>query len=494
MSKTDNDYEIVIKNKKIWTFYNENPDINIETANVLLIGLIENLFNHMTNDTKTNINAQLLSYMNENKNEIDSIKTNLSLMNENISKMNSDIANNMTFQFINLKKEYIEDVRQIINNSSLSSNEKLSSLMDKNSNHLIDKTTLILNDVIPKNQDSCNKQMQLLLKEFYKLIVEDTNKLAKSISNEKALNDFINNFETKYSAMLQTLQQPLYSFFSASENRITKNLDVLKETSNASLVSQTKVFDDLNGFLNKYKNSSNKGKVGENKLASVLTEMYSNAEINITSGIKASGDSIMKRLDKPTILFENKEYSKNIDKEEIAKFIRDIEVQNTSGVFISQYTGIAFKQNFQIDINKGNVLVYIQNCDYSADKIRLAVDIIDNLYVKIQELNVDDENNCISQEILNDINDEYQAFINQKDAMVLLVKDFQKRMTSQIEELKLPVLDKYLEPKYAYVKARCFTCELCNAFSGGSKQALSAHKRGCAKKVKPLTNTITTKK
>ena len=180
--------------------------------------------------------------------------------------------------------------------------------------------------------------------------------------------------------------------------------------------------------------------------------------------MKASGDFIMKRLDKPSILFENKEYDNNIPKDEIAKFIRDIDTQNMNGIFISQYSGIAFKQNFQIDLNKGNVLVYIQNCEYSTEKIKMAVDIIDTLSVKIQELNLEDENNSISKETLDDINEEYLAFINQKESMITFLKDFQKKMTTQIEDLKLPVLDKYLEPKSAYVKDRIFICDDANIF------------------------------
>jgi hypothetical protein len=66
--------------------------------------------------------------------------------------------------------------------------------------------------------------------------------------------------------------------------------------------------------------------------------------------------------------------------------------------------------------------------------------------------------------------------------MQTLLKDFTKRMNTQIEELALPSLDKYLEPKYAYVKDRFFKCDMCNDFNGKSKQALSAHKRGCKKK------------
>jgi hypothetical protein len=493
MNNCNNEYEIVINNKRIWDFYNENKNISIENANLLLIDFTENMFNEMTN-INSNINAQLLSYMTENKNQMNLIKSNLSIMNENLTKLNSDIANNIMVQFMSLKKDYIEDIKQIINNDSLTTNEKISSLMDKNNVHLIDKTTLILNDVIPKNQELFNKQLQVSLKQFYNLITEDTNKLAKTMNNDKSLQDFIHNFENKYSAMMNTIQQPLFSFFTASENRITQNIDVLKENSSIALSSQTKLQEELGEFLGKYNVSSNKGKFGEQNLFTILNSIYQSAEIKNTTGTKSSGDFIMKRLDKPTIMFENKEYKNNIDKEEISKFIVDIENQNTHGIFLSQYSGITFKQNYQIDIHKGRVLIYVQNCEYSIDKIRIAVDIIDNLAVKLEDLCEDDENNTISNEILNDINGEYQLFIQQKETLMTVLKDFTKKMSSQIDDLKFPELDKYLSQKYAYVKSSCFKCDLCNSFTAGSKQSLSAHKRGCVKKFVHPTNVENTLK
>jgi len=482
MNKTNNEFEIVIKNKKIWNFYNDNKNIDIETANLFFIDFFENIFNHSTKNMDNNINAQILNYMNENQKQIDSIKSNLSTMNESFTKLNNEFTNNMMLQFMNLKKEYIDDVKQIITNSSLTTNDKISSLMDKNNNHIIDKTTLLINDIMPKNMENVNKQMQSTIKNFYSLIMEETKKLSKENSNEKSFNEFISKLDTKYSTMLQSIQQPLFSFFTASENRINNNIDVLKESSYNSTLTQNKLSDELTEFLGKYKNSSNKGKYGEENLSTILNSMYETAEIKDTTSLKSSGDFIMKRLDRPTIMFENKNYKQNIDKEEVSKFIVDVDNQNTHGIFLSQYSGISFKQNYQIDLHKGKVLVYVQHCEYSIDKIRIAVDIIDNLSVKIQDLNEDDENNSISKDILDSINDEYQVYIQQKENMLTILKDFGKKTTLQIEDIKFPELDKYLSQKYAYVKTRCFTCELCNNFTAGSKQSLSAHKRGCSKK------------
>ena len=481
MAKPNTECKIIIQNEKIYSFYKQHPRINIEQANLLLIDFFEKVYNHITEDLESNINAQLLAYMSNNKKEMELIKRNLSDMNETLSKTNTDIMNNMILQLSNMKKDYIDDVKQIMNSNSLTLNEKMSSILDKNNSHLIDKTTLIINDVLPKNQEQLNKELHNSFKQFHTMITEDTSKIAKACSNEKSMAEFITNFDNKYTAMMQTIQQPLFTFLSASEDRISKNIDGVKELSNTSLMSQKPILDELGEFLGKYSVSSNKGKYGEQNLSSILNSVYQSAEIKDTSGTKASGDFIMRRLEKPPILFENKEYKANVDKDEIAKFIRDIDVQNVNGIFISQYSGISFKQNYQIDIHKGNVLVYIQNCEYSLDKIRIAVDIIDSLAVKIQELNIDDSNN-ISKEMLDDINTEYQAFILQKENMIMMLKDFQKRMNTQIEDLKLPVLDKYLEPKYAYIKSNTFVCDLCNTFSTNNKQSLSAHKRGCKKK------------
>jgi len=495
MSINANEYEIVIRNKRVYDYYNQNKNISIESANVMLIDFMENIFNEMSTDVSENINAQLLSHMKESKLQIDHMKHNLLTINENITKINSDITKNILIQFMNLKKEYIEDVRQVIHSSTLTTSEKINFLLEKNNTHLIDKTTLILNDILPKNQQQLSSQIQSNIKNLYAVISEDTNKLARTINNEKSMNDFIANFESKYNGMMQTIQQPLYSFFTASENRINQNIDTLKETTATSLTSQTKLQEELGEFLGKYNVSSNKGKYGEQNLCNILNSIYQNAEIRDTTGTKSSGDFIMERPDRPTILFENKDYKQNINKEEIAKFIVDVDNQNTHGVFLSQYSGIAFKQNYQIDIHKGKVLVYVQNCEYTADKIRIAVDIIDNLSSKIEDFSQDDETNVISKELLDNINSEYQKYIAQKENMIVLLRDFQKKMVLQIEDLKFPELDKYLSQKYAYVKNSCFVCDLCNAFTASSRQSLSAHKRGCVKKQKePYNNSITKNK
>lgn len=479
---TKNEYTLALKNKKVWDFYNTHPNVNFEGANLLLVDFMETIFNNMTNDISSNINTQLLSFMKENQTRFENLSECINIVNQNVNALSNEVNNSLMLQMNNIKSEYIREFTSIINTSSLTANEKISSLIDKSNNILVDKTTILLNDIIPRSNSSVHSIIKENLKDLHDTITSDTQKLTAQINNQDAQTVFLSTIENKLSSIIQNIQHPLYSTLNASEERLTNNLNTIKETTNNSVATQNKLFGELEGFLGKYKNSTHKGKLGEGELSTVLQSMYSSAEITNTTGCKASGDFILKRTDKPDVMIENKEYTYTIPKEEISKFIRDIDSLNMSGIFISQHSGIAFKQNFQIDINKGNVLVYIQKCEYNAEHIRIAFDIIDNLSPKLQDFYTDDDNCSISKDILDDINGDYHAFIAQKESLQIILRDFTKRMNAQIEDLALPSLDRYLEPKYAYVKDRLFKCELCNDFYGKSKQALSAHKRGCKKR------------
>jgi|TARA_B110000467_G_scaffold163347_1_gene189100 hypothetical protein len=487
--------ELKIENQRIINFYKEHPSIDFENANILLVEFLDNVFNHMTDDLDSNINSQILSHLISSKKEIECLKTSIGVMSDTLSKISLETIQNMNTQLGQIKKDYMEEVHNMITTGNITTSDKISSILDRNNTHLLDRTTIVLNDIIPRTQDTMQNNIrdniESQIKELHSQVTSHTNDMLKSSSGQQSVQDFLQNFDVKYSNMLQTIQSPLFSYVSASEERITNNINSIKEMSSNSISSQSGVQDDLKLFLSKYNASSNKGKYGENNLFSVLSSLFPSSEITDTTGTKASGDFIMKRMDKPPILLENKDYSHNINKEEVAKFIRDVETQNMNGIFISQYSGISFKNNYHIDINKGNILVYIQHCEYSPDKIRIATDIIDLLSSKVQELNLGETNN-IPKEVLDDINAEYQIFLSQKETMNMTLRDFQKKMNTQIDAIKLPSLDKYLLTKYAYVQNRNFGCDICKNFTGSSKQSLSAHQRGCRKRYQTVNENIHT--
>lgn len=439
---TSSPYTITLNNKDVWQFYHDHPHIDPEEANLLFIDFIDTMLQKQDQSQ-----SQLAAYVRESKAQLDAL-------GQSVAKMQSD----MVQQLNQTKRDYVEDVRQIVGNQSLTVADKLAAIVDKNNALLVNKTSVMLNETLPQ---SLSKKSE--------------------------------DLEARYQ---QLIQQPLFAFVSASEDRLSKHLEGLRDTTVAQQTQQTKMVDELSEFLGKYKhNSSHKGRFGEQQLGALLTGLYPSAEVQATGTSKATGDFVLRRNEKAPILFENKDYDDNVPKEEVAKFIRDVDVQGMSGIFLSHRSGIVHKQNFQIDLNQGHVLVYVQHCGYDADKVRIAVDIVDHFLAKMGDLSAaaaeeggegGSGGETISKEVLDSINVEYQKFVVQREGLVTVVKDFQKKMTAQIDELQLPSLDKFLEPKFAAVQTagKNFSCDLCNAYCAPSKQSLSAHKRGCKSKLK----------
>ena len=92
--------------------------------------------------------------------------------------------------------------------------------------------------------------------------------------------------------------------------------------------------------------------------------------------------------------------------------------------------------------------------------------------------------------ILDNINNEYQLFLSQKNALFEVFKESQKKVFAQIDELRFPSLDKFLSTKYsAPIQKPGLKCDLCKLFNANNLKALAAHKRGCIRK---NTNSTTT--
>jgi len=471
--------EIILDNPKIIKYFDEHKNVDPENLVLFMIEILEKFGDNIIENMTSSINSQILS-------NILDLKQKNQMIYENLNKINQDITNSLYIKMLDIKKEYIEDVKSVIstntNEISTHTNEKLVNIIEKNNLHLIDKTTILLNEIVPRTNQGLYNQIDDNIKNFQRTITDETHKILKSLDKDNNMKDYLNIFEQKFSIMVQNIQNPIHSFINSSEERLNTNIVSIRELTNTNTQSQERLNNELSEFLNKYKNSTYKGQIGENQLFLVLNQMFPTAEIMNTTGQKASGDFSLKRVDKPNIIIETKDYENNVYIDEIRKFIRDIETQNTHGIFLSQKSGIAARSNYQIEIHKGNILVYVHNVEYSKEKIQIAVDIIDHLSQTIEKNNLDDENeNTITSDILNDINKEYQNFALQKDIIVGITKDNAKKLLSQLDEMKFPTLDKYLSLRFASIANvtrlnNQHKCDLCD-FTTTTLKSLSAHKR-----------------
>ena len=492
---------ILIDNKAVFDYFQQNKHITPETALLVMINILELTTRNAAETINNMVHTKMFSQLQDQNSQLKELKTE-------ITSMKGDLL----LKFLDIKKDYIEDVKSIVGNSQIISLDKLTTIIEKTNSAYLDKTTLMLNDVIPKTQDAYNKQIEQKIRAFQKALLEETERLLSTKPTDISLNEFLLNFESKTALLLQSgVHQPLHNIITATEERLTTNLSFMREHA----ANKETIFENLNEFLNKnkYKNSSAKGKYSENKLEETLNHMFSSCFIKNTSSISESGDFILQKRDnnKPDILFENKDYSVNVNGEEVDKFIRDVRVQGCHGIFISQNSGIVNKKPYQIEIYNHQIVVYVLNCSYDPDKIKVAVDIIDTLSACLGSFFTENSTDVsVSISVLNEINREYTKFSQQKltiiDNIKTIIKDMAKRLLIQIDEIHFPALLSFLSGKmgnYVEISATgtqlaisdgistsditnamlgSHLCNLCRVFSGKNAVSLAAHKKGCIKK------------
>ena len=298
-------------------------------------------------------------------------------------------------------------------------------------------------------------------------------------------NSMNENLEPTLRAKLKEQQTHLVDNVSGRlEQLLESKISGLKETTNANREIISCQNDTLNVFLKRFENSSKKGKISENLINNVLSEVYPLAEIEDVGKTKESGDIMMLRKNKPKILVENKDWTRPIVNAEVQKFVRDVEIQKCHGLFLSQNVGICSKDNYEINILEGNlVTVYIHNVNYDPEKIRVGVDIIDNISEILKEIDVIEINQSteysISKELTQFINVEYQNYLAHKERTIKMAKEFVANLIKHEEEFSFSSLEKFLASK-CNTQNNKNVCKYCG-FIGKKAQSLSAHMRGCAK-------------
>ena len=459
------DKYIKITDETILAFYKENTGLDFIAMNHIFINILNSLSTNLSENMNTTMMSKIFSLVND--------------IHSNLNVIKSDII----IKFHESKKEYIEDLKTLFSNSSLTNNEKINTLIEKNNDALLTKTTLLVNDIIPKSQEKNYLQIENCIKSFCSSITKDTTRLLElNTKDDSNIDDIIDNIDTQFSKMITSIQQHIFSFIQSSEERTNTGIQQVKDHLSIHQNNQTKLTTELNDFLNKYKNnSSSKGGVSEAELYYMLQSVMPSDEIIKVSSDTASCDFKVIRMDKskPTILFENKDYSRSVSTDEVKKFERDLQVQKIHGIFISQKSPITFKNQFQIDIINGLIHIYIPNTEYDTNKIKIAVDIVDSLSIKLYALSNTSNEYSISKDDIDEILEEYKFFITQKLQMIETIRSVTKQLIDKMEDIQLPKLKKLFIKIGNIENDNDFKCTLCNAWSGKNKASLGAHIRNC---------------
>ena len=456
------DFKLSINNERIWNFYKKLPSNMFETVNVLLIDIMEKIIPDVNEGLTNSLAEQLVEHMKTMQSQINNVS-------ENLSHIRSDTISNITLKLSEFKKDYMDDIKMILSNNVA---DKIAPLLKDQNSMMIDKTHILINDIMPKNNESLSKQINDAIKSLHYSITEDTNKFLSSSINPRTLQDFISNLEQKFTQSEQRLETNI--------REIKTTNDAIKEISTSQQQTSLSLNATVNDMLKKMENGSSKGKISENIVFNILNTLYPSAqEIEYVGDKKETGDIMLVRENKPTILVENKNWEKIVSKEEVKKFIHDVETQNCCGIFLSQNTGIANKRNFEITIhNSKHILLFMHEVNYDAEKIKLGIEIIDHFKETLDKFDDKSDTDTIDKDTLDTINKEFQECCSQKLNILKTIKDFSQKLLKQVDDISFPILENYLSTRYTFSVGK-MVCEHCN-FIAKNQQALSAHYRGCS--------------
>lgn len=436
-----------LTSKKAIAFYDQYNHIDFNLINEVFVDILERL-------------------MDSANNKIDHSQHTL-LLNQLLTKIDS-IEQQQTTSLFNHFEQFSQNMRELIRSNHGDNERSILSLINEKNTQFIEKL-----DSISENP-AINQFISQELENLSKTLITQT----ESLKNNDLINKLI---EQKYSELDKNIQTKIDCFI--TNNNMNSQFGEICSKLNNNIDT----IDNINLFLQKQMGSNSKGKLGENRLEIILSKLFPSAIINNTAGQTACGDFILERRNKSKILIDTKDYDTVVPIKEVEKILRDIETNSCHGILISQKSGIAQKNDFEISFHHNFIIIFIHNANYDPEKIRLATNIIDHLEPIINQNNTQ-STETISSQLLLEINKEYQELVSQKLNIIQLLKKQHLETISQINKIDLPKLTQYLNKKFANTGKTAFHCDICNQFTGKNAKSLAAHQRKCQKCV--VINTL----
>lgn len=445
------EYSLTISNKDVFDFYSKYG-IDFEAMNVIIVDVLKQLVAGTDPTLNSAVASQLLSQISSLSQRVDTMSSVVSKNNEVVSKQHEDKMNEF-------RRQYIEDIKILFMTNNA---EHIAPLMREVNSSFLDKTTILLHEMLPKGGDT--KSIAEHMETVQSLIMERTSQLLS------ANLEHVSKTDPRFESLLLATEMRIDGKIASSEGRIeiqltktdAKMSEILQRTDGSFKEIKTicmngnSASEQLHGhvsdILKKFENGSSKGAMSENITYSIILGLFPSAQIDLVSQEKETGDIMLVREGRPKILIENKDHeTKNVTKLEVEKFIRDCEFQSCSGIMFAQHRGIANKYNFEVQIHKCNVLLYVHCVSFDVDKMKTAIDIVDQFKTRLDEINADQDGSfLVTKEQLDDMSKDYSQFVLQKLALTKVAKEGFDRTMSSIGDFQMPHLEKYLRSQVAF--------------------------------------------
>jgi len=477
-------YTLSIENKEVFEFYKKNS-LDFEQMNVLFCNILQTIITNTDKSFDQSIASRLFDNLNVLTTKINSIETS---MNKHQTEVGYLLSNKLNES----RKECMSDLKLILSSNNV---EHIAPLIRETNSSLIDKTTIIINELLPKNQELLSKDIDSNFKLLQSTILNETSKFLSSSLDKQTIGDFLTNINLNMSQAHNNLTNIIVSSESRIETKLSSNEVKMNEMRNIfseNNHSQQQLQSSVTEMMKKFEKGVGKGSVSEHITYNILYSLFPCAQIEHVGDTKEMGDILFMRQGKPKILIENKDHdSCNVPKHDVEKFIRDCDIQKCSGIMFAQNTGITHKKNYEIQVNNGNVLLYVTNVNFDVDKIKTSIDIVEQFKIKLDEINIENDNNyVIEHNVLEEINKEFNNYTQQKHGLLKLMREFNDKMCASVNEIKMPCIEKFLSNNFATSLTQGDkVCVYCQKYI---PKSMSSHHRYCTLKndIDIVTTTI----
>ena len=228
---------LTITDKTVLKFFKENPQLDVNNIMHVFIDILKQLSTNLSSKIDNTMTTQILSIVSELKGEL--------------YKLNSDISLRMS----DAKRDYISDIKELLSHSELSTHDKIGHVLEKSNEALLNKTTLLMSEIIPKSNDKNYASIEGCIKQFFGSISEDTKALLKMNSADKS-DGLAEDIDKNINKMFSTIQSSLFNAIQASESRTFSNIQQIHDNIITQKQIQENLSSELAVFLNKYKNNS----------------------------------------------------------------------------------------------------------------------------------------------------------------------------------------------------------------------------------------------
>ena len=183
-------HTLTITNKKVFDFYEEHKNLNFENMNVLFVDLLDTLLRNTNPTLDANVAATLIDSIKSLQGQVNNIE-------DNITKNQSEIGNVFTLKFLDFKREYMADMQMILSSNT---SDKLGPLIKEYNDSLLDKTRIMVSEIIPKNQETLHKNIDTSLQKLQSSITNDTTMLMNSSLTKDVLENYSSSIDDNFSS------------------------------------------------------------------------------------------------------------------------------------------------------------------------------------------------------------------------------------------------------------------------------------------------------